>query len=141
MILPSLSKRNRHVCANRSPVTAVLSLCREITGKWGNGWERVLIPRLFSRASQARIIFRQTDRADGRGVEGARRVARRRRSTRRSNTWSSTDGGRHTDGEDEQTARRRTRSLQSLPRRWRCRRKSCRWGERGERGLDVYPLP
>lgn len=41
------------------------------------------------------------------------------------NTWSSTDGGRHTDGEDEQTARRRTRSLQSLPRRWRCWRKSC----------------
>lgn len=36
------------------------------------------------------------------------------------NTWFSTDGGRHTDGKDEQTAPRRTRRLQSLPRRWRC---------------------
>lgn len=82
-----------------------------------------------------------------RRVKGCRRRAKdsakgsptAQASTRRSNTWSSTDGGRHTDGEDEQTARRRTRSLQSLPRRWRCRRKSCGWGERDERGSTCTP--
>lgn len=56
------------------------------------------------------------------------------------NTWFSTDGGRHTDGKDEQTARRRTRSLQSLPRRWRWRwRKSGGCGER--KGFRAPPPP
>lgn len=66
----------------------------------------------------------------GEAAEGARRVGSRRRSTAtRLYTWSSTDGGRHTDGEDEQTARRRARRLQNLPRRRRCRRK--RVGRKG----------
>lgn len=84
-------------------------------------------------------IARRVKGCSRRAKDSAKSSPTAQASTRRSNTWSSTDGGRHTDEEDEQTARRRTRSLQSLPRRWRCRRKSCGWGERDERGSTCTP--
>lgn len=114
------------------------------------------IPQKTSATRRARVIFfgaavgyPSTGLSPG-CLRAARRDARQpppRDATQHAtgNTWFSTDGGRHTDGKDEQTAPRRTRSLQSLPRRWwwrwRWRRKSGGRGERGARTRVPPPPP
>jgi len=91
----------------------------------------------ISRLSLGRVCKRHQETHDTTPRDATWHITRGGGGT---NTWFSTDGGRHTDGKDEQTARRRTRSLQSLPRRWRWRwRKSGGCGER--KGFRAPPPP